>query len=105
MHSSHISIGTVTHLALLDPDHHPAAVNVGHLYPGRLGSTQPGGVGGGKAMIALIDDHRGAYGVEPICKVLPIAPSTYRAQIARRIDSARLSPRARRDLMLAAEIR
>ena len=29
-------------------------------------------------MIAFIDDHRGAYGVEPICKVLPIAPSTYR---------------------------
>ena len=28
-------------------------------------------------MIAFIDDHRGAYGVEPICKVLPIAPSTY----------------------------
>src|SRR6195952_157227 len=29
-----------------------------------------------KAMIAFIDDHRGAHGVEPICKVLPIAPST-----------------------------
>jgi hypothetical protein len=27
-------------------------------------------------MIALVDDHRDAYGVEPICKVLPIAPST-----------------------------
>lgn len=26
-------------------------------------------------MIAFIDDHRGAHGVEPICKVLPIAPS------------------------------
>ena len=25
-------------------------------------------------MIAFIDDHRGAYGVEPICQVLPIAP-------------------------------
>jgi hypothetical protein len=25
-------------------------------------------------MIAFIDDHREAYGVEPICKVLPIAP-------------------------------
>ena len=30
-------------------------------------------------MIAFIDDHRGAYGVEPICGVLPIAPSTYHA--------------------------
>ena len=30
-------------------------------------------------MIDFIDDHRGAYGVEPICKILPIAPSTYDA--------------------------
>jgi hypothetical protein len=29
-----------------------------------------------QAMIAFIDDQRGAYGVEPICRVLPIAPST-----------------------------
>jgi hypothetical protein len=28
-------------------------------------------------MARFIDDHRGEYGVEPICKVLPIAPSTY----------------------------
>ena len=32
-----------------------------------------------QAMIAFIDDHREAHGVEPICEVLPIAPSTYRA--------------------------
>jgi putative transposase len=38
-------------------------------------------------MIAFIDDHREAYGVEPICKVLPIAPSTYHAPIAQRIDA------------------
>ena len=31
-------------------------------------------------MIGFIDDHRGAYGVEPICRVLKIAPSTYRVQ-------------------------
>ena len=55
-------------------------------------------------MIAFIDDHRGAYGVEPICKVLPIAPSTYRAQAARRADPAKLPPRARRDLVLTADI-
>jgi hypothetical protein len=30
-------------------------------------------------MIAFIDDHHAAYGVEPICGVLPIAPSTYHA--------------------------
>ena len=28
-------------------------------------------------MVAFIDEHRAAYGVEPICSVLPIAPSTY----------------------------
>ena len=27
-------------------------------------------------MIASMDDHRGDYGIEPICRVLPIAPST-----------------------------
>ena len=48
-------------------------------------------------MIAFIDDHREAYGVEPICKVLPIALSTYRAHVAKRADAARLSARARRD--------
>ncbi|MDA9391535.1 hypothetical protein WN73_12935, partial [Bradyrhizobium sp. CCBAU 45394] len=37
-------------------------------------------------MIAFIDDHRGAHGVEPICKVLPIAPSTYHAHVAKRRD-------------------
>ncbi len=30
-------------------------------------------------MVAFIDDHRAEYGVEPICQVLPIAPSTYYA--------------------------
>ena len=37
-----------------------------------------------QAMIAFIDDHREAHGVEPICKVLPIAPSTYHAHVAKR---------------------
>jgi len=27
-------------------------------------------------MIAFIDDHREVYGVEPICRLLPIAPIT-----------------------------
>ena len=56
-------------------------------------------------MIAFIDDHRGAYGVEPICAVLPIAPSTYHAHAARRADPSRLSTRARRDDALKPEIR
>ena len=55
-------------------------------------------------MIAFIDDHREAYGVEPICRVLPIAPSTYHAQAARRADPAKPPPRARRDLVLTAVI-
>lgn len=32
-------------------------------------------------MIAFIDDQRGAHGGEPICKVLPIALSTYHAHV------------------------
>ena len=56
-------------------------------------------------MIAFIDDHRGAYGVEPICKVLPIAPSTYHEHAARRADPSRLPPRAQRDAGLQVEIK
>jgi putative transposase len=55
-------------------------------------------------MIAFIDEHRAVYGVEPICKVLPIAPSTYHDHIAKRADPERLSARAKRDLVLKAEI-
>jgi len=56
-------------------------------------------------MIAYIDDHRGAHGVEPICKVLPIAPSTYHAHVAKRRDPAKLSARARQDAALKIEVR
>jgi transposase InsO family protein len=56
-------------------------------------------------MIAFIDGHRGAYGVEPICKLLPIAPSTYHAHAAGRADPARLPARTKRDLALRADIR
>jgi Integrase core domain/HTH-like domain len=55
-------------------------------------------------MIAFIDDQREAYGVEPICKVLPIAPSTYHAHAAKRRDPAKLSARAQRDMALKPEI-
>jgi putative transposase len=51
-------------------------------------------------MIAFIDHHRATHGVEPICKVLPIAPSTYHEHVARRHDPSRLSARATRDLVL-----
>src|SRR5689334_8467647 len=56
-------------------------------------------------MIGFIDDNRAAYGVEPICRVLPIAPSTYHARVGRRADPAKASSRARRDVGLRAEIR
>lgn len=56
-------------------------------------------------MIAFIDDHREAYGVEPICRVLPIAPSTYHAHAARRVDPGKRPARARSDAALMVEIR
>ena len=55
-------------------------------------------------MIAFIDDHRGAYGVEPICRVLPIAPSTYHAHAAKRADPGKLCARTKRDVLLKAEV-
>ena len=51
-------------------------------------------------MIAFIDDHRGEHGVEPICAVLPIAPSTYHRHAARRADPSLLPRRATRDASL-----
>lgn len=56
-------------------------------------------------MVSFIDAHREAYGVEPICRVLPIAPSTYYEHRARRADPGRLCARARRDAALRSEIR
>jgi putative transposase len=53
----------------------------------------------------FIDRHRDKYGVEPICTVLPIAPSTYRKWAARRRTPALRSARARRDEGLRALVR
>jgi putative transposase len=55
-------------------------------------------------MIAFIDDHREVHGVEPICKLLPIAPSSYRAHAAARRDPSKLSSRAKRDAELCEKI-
>ena len=55
-------------------------------------------------MTAFIDAHRGVYGVEPICKVLPIAPSTYRVHAARQADPDLRPVRAKRDEVLSREI-
>ena len=56
-------------------------------------------------MIAFIDDHREVYGVEPICKVLPIAPSTWYARSAQRADPGKLSARAQSDAALSPQIK
>ena len=55
-------------------------------------------------MIGFIDDQSEAFGVEPICKVLPIAPSTYHAHAAKRVDPGKCSDRAKRDATLKPEI-
>ena len=55
-------------------------------------------------MKAFIDDHRAVHGVEPICRVLPIAPSTYRARAACAADPSRASARTKRDAILRPEI-
>jgi putative transposase len=48
-------------------------------------------------MARFIDAHRDDYGVEPICAVLPIAPSRYYELKARERDPQRRPARARRD--------
>jgi len=56
-------------------------------------------------MVSFIDDHRESYGVEPICQVLPIAPSTYHGYQALQADPERRCARARRDEVLRERIR
>ena len=56
-------------------------------------------------MVSFIDQHRGAYGVEPICAELPIAPSTYYEYKAREADPERVPARHRRDAVLVIDIR
>jgi putative transposase len=55
-------------------------------------------------MIQFIEDHRVDHGVEPICRVLPIAPATYYDALAKRAVPSRLSDRAQRDIDLKPEI-
>jgi putative transposase len=55
-------------------------------------------------MIAFVEEHRDVHGVEPICRLLPIAPSTYYEHVDRRRDPAKLSARAKRDAELRDEI-
>jgi transposase InsO family protein len=56
-------------------------------------------------MYAFVDAHRPEYGVEPICRVLQIAPSGYYEHRARAADPARRPARAQRDETLREAIR
>lgn len=56
-------------------------------------------------MIAFLEESQEEFGVEPICRVLPIAPSTWYERKAKQVSSSRLSVRARRDATLKEKIR
>jgi putative transposase len=56
-------------------------------------------------MVDFIEEQRVVHGVEPICEVLPIAPSTYYEHRVRRRDPTRRSVREQRDEALEVEIR
>jgi len=55
-------------------------------------------------VVAFINDHREAYGVQSICRVVPIAPSTYHRHRARQRNPTKRSVRAVRDAVLKAII-
>lgn len=55
-------------------------------------------------MKAFIDEHRGAYGVEPICRVMQIAPSTYWLHAQRKAKPELRPERAKRDDVLVGEV-
>lgn len=56
-------------------------------------------------MILFIDDHRGVFGVEPICRVLGIAPSTYYDRKAVERDPNLASDRAKQDQLDMAAVK
>jgi transposase InsO family protein len=55
-------------------------------------------------MYRLVDEHREVHGVEPMCRVLQIAPSAYRRHAARLRTPGLLSARAQRDAVLMPTI-
>ena len=58
-----------------------------------------------EAKISFVDAYRDDHGVEPICKVLPIAPSTYHAHVSRRAKPETSPPRIKRDVLLCIEFK
>lgn len=55
-------------------------------------------------MVRFIDTHRDEYGVEPICKLLPIAPSTYYKHVRERRFPELRAARTRSDEQLEPQI-
>lgn len=55
-------------------------------------------------MKVFIDEPRGEYGVEPICKAMQIARSTYWLQAQRKVEPELRPQRAKQDDVLAAEV-
>ena len=55
-------------------------------------------------MVNFLEEHQGEYGVEPICAMLPIAPSTYYEQRARKLDPQKRPARTKRDEEMRVEI-
>jgi putative transposase len=55
--------------------------------------------------VDLVDEHRREYGIERICNVLQMAPSTYHEHAARRLDPSRRPLRQLRDEELLTEVR
>jgi transposase InsO family protein len=55
-------------------------------------------------VIAFIEDHRGEFGVEPMCRMLQIAPSSYYERRAIARDPDRASVRAKSDADLCVKI-
>ncbi|MDP2416322.1 MAG: IS3 family transposase [Hydrogenophaga sp.] len=66
----------------------------------RPGGTRPPS----EVLNNFVDQHRQAYGVESICKVLQIAPSGYWRHAARQRNPQLRSPRAQRDDTLVPHI-
>ena len=55
-------------------------------------------------MISFVDAYRDKHGVEPICRVIKIAPSTYHAYAHRRAHPQAAPARVQRDATLKPEI-
>jgi putative transposase len=58
-----------------------------------------------EAMISFVDAYRDDHGVEPICRALEIAPSTYHAHAGRRARPEMAPARVKRDWLLSVEIK